>query len=84
MLNFIKKILYRIDMLEGRASAMEQHLGIYDPTQMFRRDTLENWVTYNPVIKNKEICLITDKPDIYKRGDGKSKFMDLPTKHKIE
>lgn len=44
----------------------------------FRRDTAANWQTYNPVLMEGEMGLVTDKPNQYKIGDGTNTWNDLP------
>jgi hypothetical protein len=84
MLNFIKRLLYRLDILEGRVNIIERHITGGSGIVVFRKDTLENWKKSNPIPRDKEICLVTDNPGFYKKGDGKTKFMDLPTKQIFE
>lgn len=44
-----------------------------------RRDLEENWLTENPVLRDKEFIVSIDKGIIrYKLGDGKSAYIDLP------
>jgi hypothetical protein len=44
-----------------------------------RRDLEENWLTENPVLRDKEFIVSVDKDTIrYKLGDGKSNYIDLP------
>lgn len=50
-----------------------------------RRDTLTNWNSYNPILADAEIGFIRDfdengkqKTSLYKIGDGKTKWRDLP------
>ena len=48
-----------------------------------RGDTLENWLSVNPVLRDREIALVATNPDtpniydVVKVGDGKSKFSAL-------
>lgn len=39
---------------------------------LIRRDTLKNWVDYNPVLKDKELVAVYDGDQLYgyKIGDG--------------
>jgi hypothetical protein len=50
-----------------------------------RRDTLENWKSVNPVLADAEIGYILDldengkqKSSLYKIGDGRTAWNDLP------
>lgn len=44
-----------------------------------RRDLEENWLTENPVLRDKEFIVSIDKDTIrYKLGDGKRPYIDLP------
>ena len=43
-----------------------------------RRDTAENWSSYNPILLEGEIGYVTDNPSQYKIGDGVHAWNDLP------
>lgn len=44
-----------------------------------RRDTEENWLTANPVLRDKEFIVCVSKDLVrYKLGDGASYYKDLP------
>lgn len=43
-----------------------------------RRDTRENWASINPVLLSGELGIVTDDPNLYKVGDGTSRWNDLP------
>lgn len=42
-----------------------------------RHDTRENWAANNPVLLEGEIGLVTDDPNLYKVGDGRTAWNDL-------
>lgn len=46
---------------------------------LIRRDTLKNWVDYNPVLKDKELVAVYDGDQLYgyKIGDGRSTWCEL-------
>ena len=46
---------------------------------LIRRDTLENWADYNPVLKDKELVAVYDGDQLYgyKIGDGRSTWEEL-------
>lgn len=44
----------------------------------FRRDTAANWERNNPLLMQGEIGLILDSPNLYKMGDGSTKWNNLP------
>ena len=44
-----------------------------------RNDLLENWVTYNPILKEDELAVVKIKKKLkFKKGDGKTPFIKLP------
>lgn len=48
----------------------------------YREDTLENWITHNPVLEKGEVSLISEavSDEWLKIGDGKTQWVDLPWK----
>lgn len=44
----------------------------------FRRDTKQNWETYNPILFDGEIGVCTDDRNLYKMGDGTHTWNELP------
>ena len=46
---------------------------------LIKRDTLKNWIDYNPVLKDKELVAIYDEGQLcgYKIGDGRNTWCDL-------
>lgn len=43
-----------------------------------RRDTKANWESTNPVLLDGEIGIVTDDPNLYKVGNGSSRWNSLP------
>lgn len=45
-----------------------------------RRDTEENWIKYNPILKKDEICVVYTNyaGTMYKKGNGNSRYTELP------
>lgn len=45
-----------------------------------RRDRVEKWEYYNPILKRQELVKVffTDGTERWKIGDGKTHFVDLP------
>lgn len=46
---------------------------------LIRRDTLKNWVDYNPILKDKELVAVYDEDQLYgyKIGDGSHSWCEL-------
>lgn len=44
----------------------------------FRRDTLDNWNSVNPILLEGEIGYVLDDPNLYKMGDGVHTWDQLP------
>lgn len=44
----------------------------------FRRDTLDNWNSVNPILLEGEIGYVLDDPNLYKMGDGIKTWDQLP------
>lgn len=52
---------------------------------LIKRDSLSNWEFYNPVIHDKElVCVWVWGKPMWKIGDGKTHFKDLPYVERIE
>lgn len=51
----------------------------------YREDTLENWITHNPVLEKGEVSLISEaaSDEWLKIGDGKTQWVDLPWKKSL-
>ena len=44
-----------------------------------RRDKEQNWIRENPILRQKEICVVySDEGTKYKLGDGKTDYIHLP------
>lgn len=43
-----------------------------------RRDTKARWEQYNPILLEGEMGIVTDDPNLYKIGDGKTEWNSLP------
>ena len=44
-----------------------------------RRDIERNWIQKNPILRQKEICVVyNNKTTKYKLGDGKTDYIHLP------
>jgi hypothetical protein len=53
---------------------------INDAVVLVRRDTIDNWLNENPILRYKElVCVIANSGDLlYKLGDGETPYCDLP------
>ena len=43
-----------------------------------RRDTRSNWESVNPVLLEGELGIVSDDPNLYKVGDGRTEWNNLP------
>lgn len=43
-----------------------------------RRDTFANWAAENPVLLDGELGIVSDDPNLYKVGDGRTEWNNLP------